>query len=238
MRSSGPLPDVAGRRPRFSITFAAFGLPVLVVSPLAGRFVDRRGGCDARHRLARCGDGRSALPGHPRVWWVVVLSLVEGTAFAMVSPTLFALVARATPAGRSSTAQGIFGAAGTLGTMRRLDVPQGRWPTSTCASRSLPRAWSPAGLVAGLLIGGRALQRVMPAPPGRRRRGRTGRAGWRRRCPPTRPSTVDGRAASWPPVGGIGAASGELLTLGGLTHPAAAGTLRVAGWSSGSSSGS
>jgi MFS family permease len=48
---------------------------------------------------------------------VVLLGLVEGTAFALASPAQFMLVARASPPGRSSTAQGIFGAAGTIGTI-------------------------------------------------------------------------------------------------------------------------
>ena len=52
------------------------------------------------------------------MWFVVIgLGLVEGAAFAVVSPALFLLVARSSPIGRSSTAQGLFGAAGTIGTI-------------------------------------------------------------------------------------------------------------------------
>jgi MFS family permease len=47
----------------------------------------------------------------------VVVGLVEGTAFAFASPALYLLVARASPPGRSSTAQGLFGAAGMVGTI-------------------------------------------------------------------------------------------------------------------------
>jgi MFS family permease len=53
----------------------------------------------------------------PEVWFVVVVGLVEGTAFALASPAQFMLVARASPPGRSSTAQGIYGSAGTIGTI-------------------------------------------------------------------------------------------------------------------------
>lgn len=100
------------------VTFAAFSIPVLVLSPVAGRLIDRRGG----YGILVVGVATVALSGPlyplvPEVWWVVVLSLVEGAAFAMVSPALFSLVARATPPGRSSTAQGIFGSAGTVGTI-------------------------------------------------------------------------------------------------------------------------
>jgi len=53
----------------------------------------------------------------PSPWWMVGLGLVEGTAAAISSPSLYMLVARAAPAGKSSTAQGLFGAAGTSGTI-------------------------------------------------------------------------------------------------------------------------
>src|SRR5439155_26740966 len=43
-----------------------------------------------------------------------VIVLLEALSWALVSPALYAIVAAGTPAGRSSTAQGIFGAAGTL----------------------------------------------------------------------------------------------------------------------------
>jgi MFS family permease len=43
------------------------------------------------------------------------LILVEATGFAMFNPVLFSIVAAGSPAGRSSTAQGVYGAAGTLG---------------------------------------------------------------------------------------------------------------------------
>jgi MFS family permease len=45
----------------------------------------------------------------------IPLILIEATGFAMFNPALFSIVAAGSPAGRSSTAQGLFGAAGTLG---------------------------------------------------------------------------------------------------------------------------
>jgi MFS family permease len=45
----------------------------------------------------------------------VPLILVEATGFAMLTPALYSVVAANAPAGRSSTAQGLFGAAGTTG---------------------------------------------------------------------------------------------------------------------------
>lgn len=100
------------------LTFLTFALPVMLLSPALGRFVDRQGGflalAGGMAGVAVCG---VAYPLVPEVWWVVVLGLVEGTAFAFLSPALFLLVARASPPGRSSTAQGLVGAAGTMGTI-------------------------------------------------------------------------------------------------------------------------
>jgi MFS transporter, DHA1 family, tetracycline resistance protein len=100
------------------LTFFTFALPILVLSPVTGRFIDRQGGFIALTAgmagVAVCG---ALYPLIPEVWFVVALGLVEGTAFAFASPALYLLVARASPPGRSSTAQGLFGAAGTMGTI-------------------------------------------------------------------------------------------------------------------------
>jgi len=45
----------------------------------------------------------------------VPLILVESTGSAIMSPALFTVIASGSPIGRSSTAQGIVGASGTLG---------------------------------------------------------------------------------------------------------------------------
>lgn len=100
------------------LTFFTFALPILVLSPVSGRFIDRQGGFLALAIglavVAACG---FAYPLVPQVWFVAALGLVEGTAFAFASPALYLLVSRASPPGRSSTAQGLFGAAGTVGTI-------------------------------------------------------------------------------------------------------------------------
>ncbi len=98
------------------LTFALFGLPVLVFSPIAGRMVDRRGsyafiviGC-ILPVLAGLAYTRLADP-----IWALPLILMEATGFALLNPALYAVVAASSPRGRSSTTQGLFGAAGTLG---------------------------------------------------------------------------------------------------------------------------
>jgi MFS family permease len=98
------------------LTFAMFGLPVLLLSPFAGRIVDRRG----PFLFIVLGMILPAITGiaytlisDPVV--AVPLILVEATGFALLNPALYAVVAASSPPGRSSTAQGLYGSAGTLG---------------------------------------------------------------------------------------------------------------------------
>jgi MFS family permease len=110
------LEGIGADLPLIGLTFAMFGLPVLVLSPLAGRIVDRRGS------LAFIVLG-SILPAVTGILYTflsdpylaVPLILVEATGFAFLNPALYAVVAASSPPGRSSTTQGLFGAAGTLG---------------------------------------------------------------------------------------------------------------------------
>ncbi len=98
------------------LTFAMFGLPVLLLSPFAGKVVDRRG------PFAFIVLGM-LLPAFTALAYTVIrdpvvavpLILNEATGFALLNPAVYAVVAANSPPGRSSTAQGLFGAAGTLG---------------------------------------------------------------------------------------------------------------------------
>ncbi len=161
------------------LTFFTFALPVLVLSPVLGRYIDREGGfiglVGGMAGVAICG---VLYPLIPEVWFVVVLGLVEGTAFAFASPALYLLVARASPPGRSSTAQGLFGAAGTVGTivaslgagvLAEMDLRYPFWATGVGAM---------AALLIGLALGRRPLWDAMQprhrAADGSSRDGRRG----------------------------------------------------------------
>jgi MFS family permease len=97
------------------LTFAMFGLPILVLSPWFGRRIDRGG-------LTRYLVAGTVLPvacalAYPLLVdpvLAVPLILVEATGSAIGSPALYSIVAAGSPPGRSSTAQGIVGASGTL----------------------------------------------------------------------------------------------------------------------------
>jgi MFS family permease len=150
------------------LTFAMFGLPVLVLSPFAGRLVDRRGS----RAFIVFGSILPALMGivYARITdpiMAVPLILIEATGFAMLNPALYAVVAANSPPGRSSTVQGIFGAAGTVGfivasliagVLAQIDIVYPMYVFSAVLLLSL---------VLGLLIGGPQLQgrRAVPAGP-------------------------------------------------------------------------
>jgi DHA1 family multidrug resistance protein-like MFS transporter len=110
------LEDLGASIEWIGLTFALFGLPMMIVSPWAGRLVDRFGPI----RFAGLGGFVICLAGvvyaistEPVLPSLIVP--VEAVAEAFLLPALYALVAFGSPSGRSSTAQGIFGAVGTIG---------------------------------------------------------------------------------------------------------------------------
>jgi MFS family permease len=96
-------------------TFTLFGIPVLLLAPFAGKLVDRRGATRFAFApmavLAACGIAYTLITAPVLTTPVIV---VESAANAFLGPALFAILAIGTPAGRSATAQGLFGSAGTV----------------------------------------------------------------------------------------------------------------------------
>ena len=147
------------------LTFAMFGLPVLLLSPYAGRIVDRRG------PFAFIVLGM-VLPAITALVYTVIrdpalavpLILVEATGFALLNPAVYAVVAANSPPGRSSTAQGLFGAAGTLGFIAASLVAGALASVNILFPFYLMSAVMVAALVLGVLIGRDRLN-LRPVPP-------------------------------------------------------------------------
>ena len=137
------------------LTFAMFGLPVLLLSPYAGRLVDRRGS----RAFIVVGSILPAVMGlaytrltEPAL--AVPMILVEATGFALLNPALYAVVAASSPAGRSSTAQGLFGAAGTVGFIVASLIAGALAQTNIVYPMYVFAAVLTVTLVLGLIIGG------------------------------------------------------------------------------------
>jgi MFS family permease len=147
------------------LTFAMFGLPVLLLSPYAGRVVDRRGA----FAFIVIGSILPAVMGlvYTRITdplWAVPLILVEATGFAMLNPALYAVVAANSPAGRSSTTQGIFGAAGTVGFIVASLIAGALAQTNIVYPMYVFAAVLTSTLIVGLIVGRGRLDGRSAAP--------------------------------------------------------------------------
>ena len=147
------------------LTFAIFGGVVLVLSPIAGRMVDRRGGfAFIIFGLFATGAMSLAYPFLTTAVHAVPFVAIEAAGLAVAGPAIFAVVAAGSPRGRSSTAQGIYGAAGTLGTifasvmtgyLAAVDI---RYPFFVVA------VVVAVALVVGFVVGGRQLRTLGARP--------------------------------------------------------------------------
>jgi MFS family permease len=110
--------DLGGSNAMTGLTFLVYGVPFVLLAPLAGRLVDRRDpvrvGALLLLPVAACTVGYGLL-GDP--WHVLALGGVEGVAQSLATPAVYAAVAAAAPAGRASAAQGLAGSVSVFGSM-------------------------------------------------------------------------------------------------------------------------
>jgi len=97
------------------LTYVLFALPVVFLAPLGGRLVDRHGATRfvviPGLVVAACGV-LYAMASEPLLPGAIIV--FEGGAEAFMGPALYAVLAIGTPIGRASTAQGVYGSAGTV----------------------------------------------------------------------------------------------------------------------------
>jgi MFS family permease len=149
------------------LTFAAFGLGVLVLSPVAGRWSDRRGPL-LFIVVGSLGAAASGILYSLLEDPILVLPVVffEGISFALLGPALYAVVASGTPAGRSATTQGVYGAAGTLGTIVASIAAGVLFAVDIHLPFYVFAVVMVVSLALGLIIGGRPLRELGHAPGG------------------------------------------------------------------------
>ena len=148
------------------LTFATFGLVTIVVSPLGGRIVDRRGPFPfIVIGLLVMAVTMVLYPWAPDPLLYIPMVAIEAVGWAFLGPATYAIIARGTPVGRSSTAQGVLGAAGTVGTITEALA------TGVMAASNLDLPFYVGSAVVVLLlvltlaVGGRAVRSMRPAAP-------------------------------------------------------------------------
>ena len=98
-----------------SLTFVIFGIPEMILGPIAGRVVDRRGPVAVTIASGVVILFAGAIYATAASYIVpTVMVPFEAAATAAMAPALYAMLAKGTPVGRSSTTQGLFGATATL----------------------------------------------------------------------------------------------------------------------------
>ena len=98
-----------------SLTFVIFGIPEMLVGPFAGRLVDRRGPVGVIVVSTAVILVAGAVYATATDYIAPTLAVpFEAAATAAMGPALYSMLAKGTPAGRASTAQGFYGATATL----------------------------------------------------------------------------------------------------------------------------
>ncbi len=170
LTSLGGSPGLVG------LTFSMFSIPVLVLGPIVGRLVDRRGTLGfliVGSVMVGVASFLYTLMRDPTL--AVPIILIESTGFAVIWPALYAIVARGSPRGRSSTAQGVYGAFGTVGFIIASLITGVLASFEMRYSFYLFSAVTFVFLALALLVGGRAIRATEPSALGRARKAR-GRA--------------------------------------------------------------
>lgn len=150
-------------------TFAVFGLTTIILSPIGGRIVDRRG------PYPFIVGGLLVMVVTMLIYPFITLPIlyvpvvaIEAVGFSFLGPATYTVIARGTPVGRSSTAQGVLGSAGTVGTIVAALA------TGVLAAVDLNTPFFVGAavilvlLVVTLIVGGSALRSMRPSEGGSR----------------------------------------------------------------------
>ena len=155
--------DRGGSVELVGVTFAIFGLVTILLSPYGGRVVDRRG--PFPFLVFGIVVMIVMMASYPFVYepnLYVAMVALEAVGFSFLGPATYLVIARGTPAGRSSTAQGIVGAAGTIGTIVASVLAGVLAATDLSAPFFLGAAVASVLLVVTIIVAGRALMTAAP----------------------------------------------------------------------------
>ncbi len=132
------------------VSFVLFSVPEMLVAPFAGRYVDRNGPLRPIIITGLVIVTTGTIYAVSRSYLVSsFVAPLEAAATAAMMPALYTILGRGSPAGRSSTAQGLFGATSTLGLIVASVVAGGLFEIDM----SLPFIFFVVGIAVSMTIG-------------------------------------------------------------------------------------
>ena len=112
------LDDLGGNNAMTGLTFAAYGLPFILLSARAGKLIDKRSPIPVVLWLAIPTTLVTSSYGLVKQPWVILgIAMIEGILQAAMIPATLSAIAKAAPLGRASAAQGLSGAVIVFGQM-------------------------------------------------------------------------------------------------------------------------
>ncbi len=112
------LDDLGGNNAMTGLTFAVYGLPFILFSSRAGKFIDKRSPVAVVLWLVIPISLLTISYGVVKQPWIILgIGLFEGILQATMIPAALSAIAKAAPLGRASAAQGLSGAITVLGQM-------------------------------------------------------------------------------------------------------------------------
>ena len=112
------LDDLGGNNAMTGLTFAVYGLPFILFSSRAGKFIDKRSPIAVVLWLVIPISFLTISYGVVKQPWIILgIGLFEGILQATMIPAALSAIAKAAPVGRASATQGLSGAVTVLGQM-------------------------------------------------------------------------------------------------------------------------
>ncbi len=110
--------DHGASLPIIGLSYTTFALPIVLIAPFAGRFSDRYGRYWIMQLGLLCGGAVFSLYSLPLTpLWIVLISVLEGSAIALSRAALDGYVADSMPGGKKGKVQANYNAAGTAGSL-------------------------------------------------------------------------------------------------------------------------
>lgn len=110
--------DHGASLPEIGLSYTTFALPIVLLAPIAGRLSDRYGRYWLMLLGLLCSGGVFCLYSLPLTpWWIIMISILEGSSIALSRSALDGYVADVMPRSNKGKVQATYNAAGTAGSL-------------------------------------------------------------------------------------------------------------------------